>query len=52
MIVALLFPTLQKGGEGGFADGEVHTHRFKIPLIPPLLKWEAKSAATLGGSWF
>ena len=62
MIAALLFPTLprrgsrtlwvQKGGEGGFADGDVQTHRFKIPLIPPLLKWEAKSAAALGGSWF
>ena len=45
MIAALLFPTLprrgsrtlwvQKGGEGGFADGDVQTHRFKIPLGPP-----------------
>ena len=57
MIAALLFPTLQKGGEGGFADGDVQTHRFKIPLgplasSPLLLKWEAKSAAALGGSWF
>ena len=58
---------VQKGSEGGFAGSDVQTRRFKIPLrplasSPPLprrgsrtlwvLKWEAKSAAALGGAWF
>ena len=44
-LAAVLVPPFAKGGgEGGFAerDGVVPFRRFQIPLIPPLLKGEAK----------